>query len=275
MTAARRCCATPTATATGYWRSRWAYVGSVPEGEPPRRSWGLSVDADEDPEVCVEVMAVNLVNWLAVPELRSLEGNPTQETCVEPFGPAEGAPAAPESLSVTSVEADRAELEWGAPDGSGNSPLWGYRVEVSTDGGGSWSVVEENTGTPARRWSDEGVANLAERLYRVRAVNTAYGAGNPSPAARLAAMALKRLDTSRSSTSRTRATRGRRAIRSRRWWSSPTRRRGARCTCGCSTRTAGRRRPPAARRWRRGRWRPRARAWRRPSRTFPRRRSSR
>ncbi len=180
---------------SGGWRSHWAYVGSVPEGEPPRRSWGLSVDADEDPEVCVEVMAVNLVNRLAVLELRDLEGNPTQEKCVEPFGPAEGAPAAPESLSVTSVRADRAELAWSAPDGTGDSPLWGYRVEVSTDGGGSWSVVEENTGTPARRWSDDGVENLADRLYRVRAVNTDHGAGNPSPEARLAPMALKRLDT--------------------------------------------------------------------------------
>ena len=180
---------------SGDWRSLWAYVGSVPEGEPPRRSWGLSVDADEDPEVCVEVMAVNLVNRLAVLELRDLEGNPTQENCVEPFGPAEGAPAAPESLSVTSVEADRAELAWSAPDGSGDSSLWGYRIEVSTDGGGSWSVVEENTETPARRWSDAGVENLAERLYRVRAVNTDHGAGNPSPEARLAPMALERLDT--------------------------------------------------------------------------------
>ena len=180
---------------SGGWRSHWTYVGSVPEGEPPRRSWALSVNADEEPEVCVQVMAVNLANWLAVPELRSLEGNPTQETCVEPFGPAEGAPAAPESLSVTSVRADRAELAWSAPDGTGDSLLWGYRVEVSTDGGGSWSVVEENTGTPALRWSDDGVASLAERLYRVRAVNTAYGAGNPSPAARLAPMALERLDT--------------------------------------------------------------------------------
>ena len=180
---------------SGGGRSHWAYVGSVPEGEPPRRSWGLSVDADEDPEVCVEVMAVNLANWLAVPELRSLEGNPTQETCVEPFGPAEGAPAAPESLSVTSVRADRAELAWSAPDGTGDSLLWGYRVEVSENGGGSWSVVEENTRTPARRWSDEGVENLADRLYRVRAVNTDHGAGNPSPQARLAPMTLERLDT--------------------------------------------------------------------------------
>ena len=39
---------------------------------------------------------------------------------------------------------------------------------------------------PARAWSDKGVSGIAGRLYRVSAVNTGYGAGNPSNEARVA-----------------------------------------------------------------------------------------
>ena len=115
----------------------WDYVGSTPKGQPPRRSWGIDVDADGD-RVCVQVMAVNVANFLIVPELRNLEGEPAQAKCAVPYGPAEGAPEAPGWLSVTSTQADGADLAWGEPDESGNSPLWGYRIEVSTDGGDNW-----------------------------------------------------------------------------------------------------------------------------------------
>ena len=169
---------------------RWAYVGSTPRGQPPRRSWGIDVDADGD-RVCVQVMAVNVANFQYVPELRNLEGEPTQARCAVPYGPAEGAPEAPGWLRVTSTQADRAELEWDEPDESGSSPLWGYRIEVSTDGGDNWREVEANTGTPALSWSDAGVADLASRLYRVSAVNTDERVGRRSPWARLAPMTLK------------------------------------------------------------------------------------
>ena len=173
----------------------WAYVGSTPKGQPPRRNWGIDVEADGD-RVCVQVMAVNVANFLIVPEVGNLEGEPTQAKCVVPYGPAEGAPEAPGWLRVTSTQADRADLEWGEPDESGNSPLWGYRIEVSTNGGERWDEVEANTGTPSLSRSDAGVDDLANRLYRVSAVNTAYdGAGNPSPSASLAPMTLESLRT--------------------------------------------------------------------------------
>ena len=183
--------------------TRWDYVGSTPKGQPPRRSWGIDVNADGD-RVCVQVMAVNVANFRPKYSNRGtmniyddgLEGNETQAKCVVPYGPAEGAPEAPGWLSVTSTQADRADLEWVEPDESGDSPLWGYRIEVSTDGGDNWREVEANTGETARRWSDAGVDDLANRLYRVSAVNTAYdGAGNPSPSATLKPMTLGRLRT--------------------------------------------------------------------------------
>ena len=168
----------------------WAYVGSTPRGQPPRRSWGIDVDADGD-RVCVQVMAVNVANFQYVPELRNLEGEPTQAKCAVPYGPAEGAPEAPGWLRVTSTQADRADLEWDEPDESGNSPLWGYRIEVSTNGGGRWDELVANTGTPSLSRSDAGVDDLANRLYRVSAINTEERVGNPSPSARLAPMTLK------------------------------------------------------------------------------------
>ena len=169
---------------------RWAYVGSTPEGQPPRRSWGIDVEADGH-RVCVQVMAVNAANFLIVPELRDLEGNASPSRCATPYGPAEGAPQAPGRLSVTSTQADRADLEWDEPDESGSSPLWGYRIEVSTDGGDNWREVVANTGTPSLSRSDAGVADLASRLYRVSAVNTDERVGRRSPWARLAPMTLK------------------------------------------------------------------------------------
>ena len=179
----------------------WDYVGSTPKGQPPRRSWNIGVRADGD-EVCVQVMAVNEGNFRPLYSDRDpnvhddgLEGNPSQVKCVVPYGPAEGAPEAPGWLRVTSTQADRADLGWDEPDESGNSPLWGYRIEVSTNGGQSWNEVVENTGTPWLSWSDVGVDDLANRLYRVSAVNTLYGAGNPTPGASLAAMTLEDLRT--------------------------------------------------------------------------------
>ena len=181
---------------------RWAYVGSTPGGQPPRRSWGIDVEADGD-EVCVQVMAVNEANFRPVSSDRGapniyedgLEGNETQAKCVMPYGPAEGAPQAPGWLRVTSTQADRADLEWDEPDESGDSPLWGYRIEVSTDGGERWDAVVANTGTASLSRSDAGVDDLANRLYRVSAVNTEERVGNPSPPARLAPMTLEGLAT--------------------------------------------------------------------------------
>ena len=179
----------------------WDYVGSTPKGQPPRRSWNIGVRADGD-EVCVQVMAVNEGNFRPLYSNRDLnvhddglEGNPSQVKCVVPYGPAEGAPEAPGWLRVTSTQSDRADLGWDEPDESGNSPLWGYRIEVSTNGGQSWNEVVENTGTPSRSWSDVGVDDLANRLYRVSAVNTLDVTGNPTPAASLAAMTLEDLRT--------------------------------------------------------------------------------
>ena len=179
----------------------WDYVGSTPKGQPPRRSWNIGVHADGN-EVCVQVMAVNEANFRPLYSNRDLnvhddglEGNPSQVKCVVPYGPAEGAPEAPGWLRVTSTQSDRADLGWDEPDESGNSPLWGYRIEVSTNGGQSWNEVVENTGTPSRSWSDVGVDDLANRLYRVSAVNTLDVTGNPTPAASLAAMTLEDLRT--------------------------------------------------------------------------------
>ena len=169
----------------------WAYVGSTPRGQPPRRSWGIDVEADGD-RVCVQVMAVNVANFLIVPEVGNLEGEPTQAKCAVPYGPAEGAPEAPGWLRVTSTQADRAMLEWDEPHESGSSPLWGYRIEVSTNGGGRWDELVANTGTTSRKWSDAGVDDLANRLYRVSAINTEEQVGNPSPSATLKPMTLKK-----------------------------------------------------------------------------------
>ena len=180
---------------TGY-QVRWKDVrpGTVPFGA--WRGAGSSTHytasgLDGALEYLFEVRAVNATG----------AGAPSEAVAARPLTRASGAPSAPTGLEVRNEVSSAAKLAWQAPATWGGSTPWGYRVEVCTSAAcaeADWTVVEANTGSTGRAYVDGGLAPgaIRDRRYRVSAVNTAHGAGNPSRAASLPPTAVKLWDVS-------------------------------------------------------------------------------
>ena len=98
----------------------------------------------------------------------------TNKSTVEP-----DAPEAPRNLSATPVGISRINLQWKAPADSGGARITGYRIEVSTDGGTTFTELEADTGNANRAYSDRGLTPGRTRHYRVSAINSA-GTSEPS-----------------------------------------------------------------------------------------------
>ena len=88
-------------------------------------------------------------------------------------------PDAPTGLTATANGPTRIDLSWTAPAADNGSAVTGYRIEVSTDGGGRFTDVVADTGSTATTYSHTGLAGSATRHYRVSAVN-ATGTGTSS-----------------------------------------------------------------------------------------------
>ena len=80
-------------------------------------------------------------------------------------------PGAPTGLTATpAAEPTQIDLSWTAPGNTGNSPITGYRIEVSTDGN-AWTVLEEDTGDTDTTYAHTGLGLGVTRHYRVSARN--------------------------------------------------------------------------------------------------------
>ena len=88
-------------------------------------------------------------------------------------------PASPTDLGATADGPFKIDLSWTAPNYDGGSPLTGYRIEVSTTRGVTWTTLVENTGSTSTAYPDEGLPAATRRDYRVSARN-AVGASLPS-----------------------------------------------------------------------------------------------
>ena len=88
-------------------------------------------------------------------------------------------PGAPTGLTATASGATQIDLSWSAPASTGGSAITGYRIEVSSDGGSSWSDLVANTSNTATTYAHTGLAAGDTRHYRVSAINT-NGAGTAS-----------------------------------------------------------------------------------------------
>ena len=81
-------------------------------------------------------------------------------------------PDAPTNLAATAIGATRIALSWSAPAFDGGSPIAGYKIERSEDGGVSWTALVANTGSVATSYSDDGLEAGTTRHYRVFAINS-------------------------------------------------------------------------------------------------------
>ena len=70
-------------------------------------------------------------------------------------------------------------LSWTPPADDGGSPITGYHIEMSEDGGETWQVLVADTYSTATTYVDEGLPAGTTRHYRVSAINE-YGVGQPS-----------------------------------------------------------------------------------------------
>ena len=88
-------------------------------------------------------------------------------------------PGAPTSLTATPSGTTRIDLSWTAPTDNGGSDISGYRIEVSSNGGTSWTNREGNTGSSTTTYSHTGLSAGTTRHYRVSAINS-VGTGTAS-----------------------------------------------------------------------------------------------
>ena len=89
------------------------------------------------------------------------------------------APGAPTGLTATASGTTAINLSWSAPASTGGSAITGYRIEVSSNGGSSWTNLVANTSNTTTTYAHTGLTAGATRHYRVSAINT-NGAGTAS-----------------------------------------------------------------------------------------------
>ena len=91
-------------------------------------------------------------------------------------------PGAPTGLAATANGISRIDLAWTEPDEDGGAPVTGYRIEVSTTGGVTWTALVDDTKTTSAAYSHTGLPPATRRHYRVSAINR-VGPGGASNAA--------------------------------------------------------------------------------------------
>ena len=89
------------------------------------------------------------------------------------------APGAPTSLSATPDGSTAIDLSWTAPSDNGGADITGYKIEVSTNAGTSWTDLLANTAGTGTTYTHSNLAPETTRHYRVSAINS-IGTGNPS-----------------------------------------------------------------------------------------------
>ena len=115
--------------------------------------------------------------------------------------PTATAPGAPTSLTATASGQTIINLSWTAPTSDGGAAISGYRIEVSTNGGSSFSqLVASQSGTS---YSHTGLTAGTARHYRVRAINSVGSSGWSNTANATTAVATATVPTAPRSLSAT------------------------------------------------------------------------
>jgi hypothetical protein len=83
-------------------------------------------------------------------------------------------PTAPTGVSGT-ARSKAIRVVWTIPSSNGGSPITGYRIQKSVNGG-AWSAVVSNTGSTATALLVTGLKPADRYRFRVAAINVA-GAG--------------------------------------------------------------------------------------------------
>jgi len=90
-------------------------------------------------------------------------------------------PGVPRDVKAKAPGFSRVTLSWKKPESRGSSVITGYRLEVSEDGGDTWSDLVADTENRNRTYVNAGLSEGTTRHYRVSAINAA-GTGPASEA---------------------------------------------------------------------------------------------
>lgn len=93
-------------------------------------------------------------------------------------------PSAPTGLNAAAISASQINLSWTVPFTDGGSPITGYTIQRSSDGGSSWSTIVSSTGSTSTTYSDTGLSASQTYTYQVEALNS-VGSSPPSNTASL------------------------------------------------------------------------------------------
>ena len=96
-------------------------------------------------------------------------------------------PGAPTGLMATADAETNIDLAWAAPADTGGAAITGYRIEVSADGGTTWTDRVADTESTDTKYSHTSLTHGDTRHYRVSAINS-VGAGAASNVASATAM---------------------------------------------------------------------------------------
>ncbi len=88
-------------------------------------------------------------------------------------------PDMPTELTAAASGQTEINLSWTAPSNPGGAPVRGYRIEISSDAGESWSDLVQNTEGSETTYMHTGLAPKTTHHYRVSAINP-VGASAPS-----------------------------------------------------------------------------------------------
>jgi titin len=95
-------------------------------------------------------------------------------------------PAEPQNLAATSIAATSLTLTWGLPSSDGGSPITDYKIEVSSNGGSTWTAIT-HTASDSRTFNVTGLAKGTSYRFRV---STVTGVGTSAPTTVLSATTL-------------------------------------------------------------------------------------
>lgn len=105
-------------------------------------------------------------------------------------------PGAPTNLRATAAGQGRINLSWSAPTRLGGLALTGYTIQVSQDGGATWTPLATHTGSLATTYSHTGLSAGATRHYRVAAINSRGTSAFSAPASATTAASAPHRPTS-------------------------------------------------------------------------------
>src|SRR5207245_2646959 len=111
-------------------------------------------------------------------------------------------PDPPRYLNATTVSPSQINLSWWTPVNTGGSAITGYKIERSTDGGTTWTIIVANTGSALyiNHYSNYFLSASTAYTYRVSAINAIGTSAPSSPASATTSPAVTQASISLSPT---------------------------------------------------------------------------